>query len=340
MVDSLSVLLGGHPALREVSLELTPGAYGVVLGPSGAGKSTLLRAVAGLVEATGRVRIGDRLVCAGEQVVPPEERPVGFLFQGLALWSHMTVEQHLRYALRGRRVPREEHETRIKEILDVLGIARLRGRHPGDLSGGERQRLALARAMVSRPQVLLLDEPTSSVDPQVARDVRELLLEVNRRYGTTVVHVTHDQEEALALGERVVILDRGEVIQEGTPEEVYEQPTNRRAAAFVGEGGVLPATMRPDGRADSPLGVVQVRGFRGQGPLWLLVRPDDLEAVSAGGGIPARVERASYAGGRFRARLELDGHSLAVDLEQRPPDGERVRVRAVRPLWGIEEREP
>ena len=174
MSEALEILdlrcrLGDEDILRGVGLALGPGEYGVVLGPSGAGKSTLLRAIAGLVPARGRIRIGERLVCAGEQVIPPEDRGVGFLFQGLALWSHMTVDAHLKYALSGRGVRKRDHAEAIEATLGPLGLVPLRDRRPGELSGGERQRLALARALVTRPGLLLLDEPTSSVDPRLKR---------------------------------------------------------------------------------------------------------------------------------------------------------------------------
>ena len=337
-IESLGVTLGSNRILDGLDLELDAGGYGVVLGSSGAGKSTLLRAIAGLVAADGRITLGDRVVCAGQQDVPPEKRGVGFLFQGLALWPHMTVSGHLRYALKGAGVASSDHLQRIGETLEPLGIDHLRDRRPGQLSGGERQRLALARALVTRPGVMLLDEPTSSVDPATAADVQNLLADLNRRFGSTVIHVTHDQEEALALADRVFVMDHGDILQAASPELIYAEPSSAAVARFVGAGGLLPGTVVGEGAADSPLGRIPVDAAGREGPVWLLARPENLGVADVGEGIPAEVEMVRYRGDGFIVRVRIGDWALDVHTDTRPPVGEPLRVRVVRPPRAVEER--
>jgi len=345
-VRDLRVHLGGRPVLEGVDLELDAGSYGVVVGPSGAGKSTLLRAIAGLLPASGVIRIGDRTVCSGTQIVPAEARPLGFLFQGLALWPHMSVEAHLDFALAGRKVPKSERARRIRETLEPLALERLMERRPAQLSGGEKQRLALARALVTRPDVLLLDEPTSSVDPAIGEDIRNLLASINEAFGTTVLHVTHDQSEALALGDLVAVMEEGRILQAAAPEEIHDRPGSVQVARFIGQGTTLPGVIRKGNRAETPLGLVPVdpqslrNGHSGEEgvSVWLLARPDDLEVVAEGEGVPLPVERVVYKGGRFEARSLLGSQVLRVDLGPLAGETDRVRVRVRRPLWVIEER--
>jgi iron(III) transport system ATP-binding protein len=338
-IEDLSVSLGGRRILDGLALELEPSRYGVVLGPSGCGKSTLLRSISGLVDVdSGTVRIGERTVCSARQIVPPEERPVGFAFQSLALWPHMTVAGHLDYALQGRRVPRSERGERIVDTLEPLGLKNLVDRRPQALSGGERQRLALARALVTRPGLLLLDEPTSSVDPLTAREIRVLLSGIRDRFGTTVLHVTHDQEEALDLADAIFVMNEGRILQRGTAAELYERPRSRAVARFVGEGALLPATLRAAGVAECPLGVVPVEAAELEGPVWILVRPESLALAAEGGGIPVTVQRSSYRGGCWRCRVLAGDQELVVDLVQAPDPGSTVRIEVVRPAWVVEKR--
>ncbi len=330
-IERLEVSLGDARVLHGVNLDLEAGAYGVVLGRSGAGKSTLLRAIAGLVGATGTIRIGDRVILDGQTSMAPERRGVGFLFQGLALWPHMTVAGHLRFALKGAGTPAAEHEERIHATLGPLGIEALADRRPAQLSGGERQRLALARALVTRPGLMLLDEPTSSVDPTTAGEVQDLLRHVNEQFGSTVLHVTHDQEEALGLADQVLVMDGGRILQSGSPEEVYKRPASAAVARFVGAGSLLPATLDGDGVADTPLGRVSVDPAGHEGAVWLLFRPEDLELSPVGEGVPAEVDRILYGGGAYRVRARIGEWPVDLVLAARPDAGSPLRIRVVRP---------
>lgn len=331
-IQNLGVSLGGNQILHDLGLELEAGAYGVVLGVSGAGKSTLLRAIAGLVPADGVIRLGDRTLSASGSVVPPEDRGIGYLFQGLALWSHMTAIEQLLFVLEPVESDRDARVARAKEMLEGLGLGEHADRRPAGLSGGERQRLALARALAPRPEVLLLDEPTSSLDPLRAAEVRALLADVNTRYGTTVLHVTHDQEEALQLGERIFVMGEGRILQAGTPEELWNQPTCLEVARFVGSGSILPGTVEEDGVVSTPLGRVPAAPTEHEGAVWVLLRPEHLEFVGAGEGVQADVRQSRFRGGVWRVEAHIGEHEISLDSATRLESGHEARIATRAPV--------
>lgn len=218
-------------ALHAVTLEARPGEYLAILGPSGCGKTTLLRLIAGLDSPTsGRIRIGDRDAAD----LPPSRRGVGMVFQSYALYPHLTVRQNLALAARSARLPRDEVARRILHASHALGLEQVLDRTPGRLSGGERQRTALGRCLVRRPDVILLDEPLSNLDAPLRTAARADLKALQRRIGGTTIHVTHDQEEAMSLGDRLAVMSPGRLEQIGPPLDVYHRPANRFVAAFLG----------------------------------------------------------------------------------------------------------
>jgi multiple sugar transport system ATP-binding protein len=222
---------GQAPAVDDVSLRTRDGEFVVFLGPSGSGKTTLLRLLAGLEEPTrGDVLLGDRVVTR----LGPRERRIAMVFQSYALYPHLTVRRNIEFPLRVQDVPRADREARVDWAARLLGIGALLDRRPRELSGGERQRVALARAMVREPAVFLLDEPLSNLDAKLRASAREELAQFHRRLSTTTIYVTHDQVEAMALGERVVVLHQGRVRQVGTPREVYDEPADTFVAGFLG----------------------------------------------------------------------------------------------------------
>ena len=334
-VQGLVVEQSGRPVLRGLDLEIPSGGYGVVLGRSGCGKTTLLRAIAGLLQASGRIMVGDLLCCDGAQKLPPDRRGLGFLFQGLALWPHMTVAGHLSYAL-GRAVTREEAADRATRVLGSLQLAGLKDRYPHALSGGERQRLALARALVTRPSVLLLDEPTSSVDPTTAASVRALLQDVQAEFGTTVLHVTHNQAEAMSLADRLFIMVDGRIEQGGTPEEIYRRPSSAFVASFLGESTLLPIQIRQAGVADSQLGILSLddRGLRGSALAHL--RSDHLRLCAEGEGVPGEVAAAEFLGQHYLLRVRVADLLLRIEHPTRVLAGERVHVSVTGKPWVLE----
>lgn len=224
-------------AVRGIDLHIQKGEYVVVLGPSGCGKSTLMRCIAGLERPTGgTVDLHGQTVFdpAGRIDVKPERRNVGMVFQNYALWPHMTIENNVAYPLKRRRVPAAERQQRVEEVLATVECTEYARRLPSELSGGQQQRIALARAMAARPALMLLDEPLSNLDALLRVSLRSELLRLHRELGFTALHITHDQAEALEMGDRVVLMKEGQIEQIGTPDEVYTRPASPYAATFLG----------------------------------------------------------------------------------------------------------
>jgi putative spermidine/putrescine transport system ATP-binding protein len=240
---------GGFAAVDEVSLAVERGEFLTLLGPSGSGKTTILMAIAGFVEPTaGAVLLDGRDITA----LPPEKRDFGMVFQGYALFPHMTVAENVAFPLRVRKIGRAERDAMVRAALDLVQLAQFAERLPRQLSGGQQQRVALARALVFNPNLLLLDEPLSALDKKLRAELQEELKALHRRVGRTFVNVTHDQEEALSLSDRVAILNYGRLIQEGAPAALYEKPRTRFVADFLGKSNFLHGTVRevsPEGIA-------------------------------------------------------------------------------------------
>jgi len=225
------VYSGGTRALTDISLKVASGEFVVLVGPSGCGKSTLLRIIAGLEDlTTGEVRIAGRVV----NHIPPRGRDVAMVFQNYALYPHMSVYNNIAFGLRARRTPPDEIRGLVREAARILDIERLLLKMPRELSGGERQRVALGRAIVRDPQVFLFDEPLSNLDAKLRAEMRSEITSLHRKLRGTSIYVTHDQTEAMTMGERIVVLKDGVIMQEGAPREVYRSPANRFVAGFIG----------------------------------------------------------------------------------------------------------
>src|SRR5688572_30538468 len=258
-VENLTKRFGPLAAVSDVSLSVEQGELFTLLGPSGCGKTTLLRLLAGFYTPdAGEIRFGDRVV----NDVPPHERGIGMVFQNYALWPHMTVLENVSYGLKLRKVPAAEMTTRVQGVLEKVGLTGLGARYPGQLSGGQQQRVALARALVLNPQMLLLDEPLSNLDAKIRVQVRSEIRKLQKDLGITAVYVTHDQEEALAMSDRIAVFSLGKVCQVGSPKALYERPTTRFVADFIGINNLVEGTVRsvegPQGsvRADTGLGEI------------------------------------------------------------------------------------
>ena len=308
MLRGVEKRYGDVAALRTLDLEVHPGELMVLVGPSGCGKSTLLRLIAGLEAATsGEVWIGGRRV----DEVEPGARDVAMVFQSYALYPHMTVARNLGFGLRVRGTPRAELERRVAETAATLGLAELLERKPGQLSGGQRQRVALGRAMVRDPGVFLFDEPLSNLDAELRLRTRDEIAALHRRLGTTMIFVTHDQVEALSLGQRVAVMDRGRLQQVGTPDEVYRRPGNLFVAGFVGSPPINRITLCREDGGHLAGGPFALAGPSSLDRATLAVRPEDL-AVAPGG------DRDSGEAGDFRAtvvRVEALGSEQRVHLD-------------------------
>ena len=319
---------GGSRALLPTSLVVEPGEVLALLGPSGCGKTTLLRVVAGLVapDAGGKVRFNDDDVTGR----PIETRGVGMVFQHYALFPQMSVEANIGYGLKVRGVTEAERRRRVGELVDLVRLNGLETRRPSQLSGGQKQRVALARAVALQPRVLLLDEPLTALDAKLKVALRDELAELLRRLHITAIHVTHDQEEAMAIADRLAVMRAGEVVQVGDAESLYRTPGHPFVAEFLGRVNRIPRSL-----ADRQEGVVRVGGERLDCPPAhaaaeaLLLRPEDitLMPLPAGASSGAKVTQRVFLGGRIHLHVQAEGESpLVVDAPKESPwrVGDRV----------------
>jgi len=229
-VNNLSKSFGKVKAVREVTFEATEGKVLSLLGPSGCGKTTTLRCIAGFENPDrGEIYLDDRKITS----IPPEKRGIGMVFQNYALWPHMTVYGNLAFGLQIRKVPKPEIDKRIKKVLSMVQLEGYENRYPRQMSGGQQQRIAMARALVFEPEIMLLDEPLSNLDAQLREEMRFEFTELQRKLGITAVYVTHDQAEALVISDKIVILNQGKIVQSGSPKEIYSNPKNKFVAGFI-----------------------------------------------------------------------------------------------------------
>ncbi|MCK4320074.1 ATP-binding cassette domain-containing protein, partial [Candidatus Bathyarchaeota archaeon] len=226
----------GDFTLKNVTLSVNEGEYFVILGPTAAGKTLILETIAGFyIPREGDIFLNEKNITH----IPPEKRNIGFVYQDYSLFPHMTVEENIAFGLKMRKIPKREIETRVQNVMDSMHISQLKERFPSTLSGGEQQRVALARALVIDPDILLLDEPLSALDPRTQESLREELKRIHKVRGTTTIHVTHDQDEALTLADRIAVIMNGKVVQVDAPYKVFNEPVNEEIASFVGVENVI-----------------------------------------------------------------------------------------------------
>jgi sulfate transport system ATP-binding protein len=310
-VEGLTKAFGSFKAVDEVSFEAVDGKVTALLGPSGSGKSTVLRMIAGLERPNA-----GRVTLSGEEVTASsvQERRVGFVFQHYALFRHMTVRQNVEFGLAVRKEAKAGRSERVDQLLDLVQLTPFAGRYPHHLSGGQRQRVALARALAPRPKVLLLDEPFGALDARVRQDLRHWLDELHRQIGVTSLLVTHDQEEALELADRVVVMHEGRVEQVGTPEEVYNQPATPFVAGFVGAANVLRGQVEAGRVVFGGEAVWDVDHIGDGSSAHAFVRPHDVVLAPLpieGVTVPATLERINNLGWMSKLHLRLpDGQTV------------------------------
>ncbi len=323
-LEGASVRFGDLAALVDVDLAVDEGEVVAVLGPSGSGKSTMLRAVAGLQRLdAGRVLLAGRDVTA----TPPHRRGIGLMFQDHALFPHRDVAGNVSFGLRMQRRPAPEVERRVAELLELVDLQGFARRRIQTLSGGEQQRVALARALAPQPEVLLLDEPLGALDRTLREHLVVELRSLFTRLGLTVVAVTHDQAEAFALADRVVVMDAGRVLQVGTPACLWERPASARVATLLGFANLVPVSI-VGGRAQSPWGDIVLASAH-DGPATLLVRPAGVLLDSPSGGVSGVVSSATFGGDRSSVRILVDGApslEALVPSDRAPRPGQQVRV--------------
>jgi iron(III) transport system ATP-binding protein len=331
-IERVSKRYGSVSAVRDLSLEVRDREFVTLLGPSGCGKTTLLRLVAGfLTPDEGIIRIDGQTLSSPDAVVPPERRGMGMVFQSYAIWPHKTVYENVAFGLEVRGVRRAEARERVARMLQLVNLAGLEQRLPGELSGGQQQRVALARSLVVEPTILLLDEPLSNLDAKLRERMRWELKDLQRRTGITFVYVTHDQGEAMALSDRIAVLHGGVLLQAGPPREVYARPSSREVADFMGLVNLLPGQVvgtRGDGSLVSVAGGAPVRlsGTPALGvgtAVQVAIRPESLRLASDGA---AAVDGTH---GVLRGKIaELTFLGNLIDCHMVLDDGTRVRVQA------------
>ena len=295
---------GSVTAVNDFNLVVKDGEFVSILGPSGCGKTTTLRMIAGFERATeGEIYIGDHCVSSSIQssFTPPEKRDIGMVFQSYAVWPHMTVAENVGYPLKIQKVDKAERERRVQEMLELVHLGEYGKRYPNQLSGGQQQRVALARALVAQPGLLLLDEPLSNLDAKLRESMRFEILEIQKKTGITVVYVTHDQGEAMAMSDRVVVMSMGVVQQIGAPHEIYTKPANKMVADFI---GLI------------------------TGEATIAVRPENITMSLSGGQVEGQLTHRFYLGDAVDYRVNVHGHDIRVivkgaDLDA-IPDGSKV----------------
>ncbi len=301
---------GAVTALDRVSLSIRRGEFFSLLGPSGCGKTTLLRIVAGLeTPDAGALNIG------GAEALgrPAHLRPVNTVFQSYALFPHLTVEENVGFGLRMRKVPRGEIAERVKRVMQLVQISGLEARKPHEISGGQKQRTALARAIVNEPEVLLLDEPLGALDVKLRRELQDELHALQRRLGITFIHVTHDQDEALGLSDRIAVMNAGRVEQLGSADEIYERPRNRFVAQFVGGCNLIDGRADGQGTVATAFGALRVQGEVPARAATLALRPEKILLGTQAGSenrLTGLVKDTTYTGAETHCLLDVNGATL------------------------------
>ncbi len=340
ILSDVAKRFGDATALEAISTTIEDGEFVALLGPSGCGKSTLLRLLAGFEQLTaGQIHIGPREVANARNRLntPPEERNIGFVFQSYALWPHMSVRRNVGYPLEIRNLPRAQREARIDAALEATALLPYGDRMPSDLSGGQRQRVALARCLVSDPTAVLLDEPLANLDVALRASMQQVFCDFHQRTGATMVYVTHDQAEAMAMADRIAVMNAGRIVQFDTPEALYARPRSRFVAGFIGEGAVVPLR---DIHHDGTRCQARMLGARiavetdTDSPHLACLRPENL-TVAETGDIRAKVDRVTYLGGRYRLDLvAATGEPLVTQSRRRYAPGAQIGLSLTAP-WAF-----
>ncbi|HWA49146.1 MAG TPA: ABC transporter ATP-binding protein [Dongiaceae bacterium] len=319
-IEKVTQMFGQACALDSVSLSIHAGSYTVLLGPSGSGKTTLLSILGGFLQPTaGRVLING----ADCTTMAPAKRPTATVFQDYALFPHMSVGSNVAFGLRMQGVTKDARLARAQEMLRIVGLDHAFDKKPHQLSGGQRQRVALARALVVSPSVLLLDEPLGALDLKLRRQMQDELKAIQKRVGTAFVHVTHDQEEAMALADHVVVMNHGRIEDEGSPERVYARPATRFTATFMGESTIVPGRVQADGRIVTALGAFSGQGQAGE--VHVAIRPEHVQLRS---GLTTTVKDVVYQGS-FKRVTAIPADAPQIALLARLPANAPVQEGAI-----------
>jgi iron(III) transport system ATP-binding protein len=337
MISSVSKKFGQTTALSSIDLTIEDGKFIAILGPSGCGKTTLLRLLAGFEgPTTGEIRMDDRCVADSRQIIPPEKRNIGMVFQSFALWPHLKVKEQIRFPLQHHRFTplslKKRSAERVEEMLKMVGLEHYGDRMPNELSGGQKQRVAIARALAPQPALLLMDEPLSSLDAELRMDLRKEIQMIHRLMKTSIIYVTHDQGEALAMADEIVVMKDGRIEQSGSPEEIYSKPATPFVATFVGKSNLISGTWF--GHSFKPFANSSIlwegrhvsASIKEQG--FFPVRPEQFLLREKGEGIAGKVRNVMFQGKEIHYTVEINGNLLNIhsDFQTRFEVGEEVVV--------------
>lgn len=338
VLANVSKKFGDVSALSPIDLAIEEGKFIAILGPSGCGKTTLLRLLAGFeAPTTGEIRMNGQQVAHPARVTPPEKRNIGMVFQSFALWPHLKVKEQIQFPLKHHRFTpahlKKRAKERVEEMLAIVGLQEYGERMPNELSGGQKQRVAIARALAPQPALLLMDEPLSSLDAELRMDLRQEIQTIHRLVKTSIVYVTHDQAEALAMADEIVVMRAGRIEQVGTPEQIYTQPATPFVATFVGKANLIKGNWYGD----------QFKPFGDESVIWhssvispqirkqgsFPVRPEQFALDKTGSGIKGIVRNVMFQGKEFHYSVEVNGELITVhtDQLQRYSPGEEVVVK-------------
>ena len=323
---------GTVTVLNDISAEFEDGQYITLLGPSGCGKTTLLRMIAGFEKpSSGVIRIGGEPVSSPSEFVPPERRNIGMVFQSYAVWPHMNVFDNVAYPLKIRQLPKDQIREKVEGILESVHLSQYAERMPAELSGGQQQRVALGRALIAEPGVLLLDEPLSNLDAKLREEMQFELKEIQKKFGITVVHVTHDQREAMTMSDRIYVIYSGKIQQEGSPVEIYCRPKNQFVADFIGKVNMLKGTasegvIRLDGSGET-----LTYGGPLSGRVDVAVRPENIHITEDGSHLNGMLRSVFFEGEECECRVQAGGSELKLKAEadflRKHRAGENVGLR-------------
>jgi iron(III) transport system ATP-binding protein len=342
-VQEITKHFGKFSALTDVSFSAERGEFVCVLGPSGCGKTTLLRIVAGLeLQTGGHVHMGERDV----STLPVSKRNVGIVFQSYALFPNLTAAQNIAYGLKNQRAEKKQIARRVAELLELVGLHGMEGNYPAQLSGGQQQRVALARAMALSPELLLLDEPLSALDAQVRTMLRSEIRQLQQRLGITTLMVTHDQEEALTMADRILVMDKGRLVQDGSPFDIYDRPATPFVAAFIGSMNFLQNAVKVGDAVYRVGGCdLQIKGENGTrreavgSSATIAIRPEDImiwaDRREAHNTVQTEVQRIEYRGSIFRVGLKLKACNENTALVEADVPSEKIRRLNICPAMAL-----
>lgn len=345
-LDGIHKTLGNKSIVSGADLVVKPGESIVLLGPSGCGKSTTLRMVAGFIEPdAGKISIEGKLVSGAGVSIPTEKRRLGMVFQSYAVWPHKSVFENVAFGLRIAGDDRQVIKQKVQKVLELVHLDKLADRYPNELSGGQQQRVALARAIVGEPRLLLLDEPLSNLDASLREELRIELRRLHKEKDMTMLYVTHDQEEALILADRIAVMDGGKIVQFDVPEVVYNRPATTFVASFIGSPNMLPGRIEAKNEAQSHLNVQADIGWKmwaegspefvsqskGQEKVTIVIRPEDLELTNDADGFAAQIIDIAFLGTSYETTVDINGTRLRARTRAKPVFQDGVTKLRVKP---------